>query len=131
MKHKQIIFVFSLITAVFLVSSCEINFDGDYFSNYQDLEGTSWARESGSIMEIITFNDAYRGTDTVFNNGVTQYSFTYTYNSFDETGKITFNDDDSAESFEIQESYGGNKTLKLDTADGYFFFPEVEYRSVW
>jgi hypothetical protein len=133
MKKKRIIFLLCLLTAVFFFSSCNVSVS-DYKSDYDDhLKGTSWSRYG----ELLVFDSNTNGVLYVFdekNDEAMQYSFTYTFDSYDYTGIITYDDfdnifSDDTELFAIESHFGTN-TLMLWSNGESFEYTEVDYRRV-
>lgn len=136
MKHKRIILPLCLLTIALLLSSCNINVSGDPIFYDDDLKGTSWSGDKS----IISFISDSRGVlfDYYNSNNVVQFSFTYTFDSFDNTGAIEYDDiynnyNDDKEFFEIKSLFGDD-TLIVKAGNLYTEntnFTKVEQRSIY
>jgi hypothetical protein len=109
MKRKQIIISLCLLAAALLLSSCVVVGDDFLF----DIEDTAWSNEGG----MISF-DSYTEGKHFFIADDPEYdeleNFTYTFDSFDDTGIIIYEDYlDNPILFEIV-SYRGDYILILN-----------------
>jgi hypothetical protein len=109
---------------------------GDPIFYDDDLKGTSWSGDKS----IISFISDSRGVlfDYYNSNNVVQFSFTYTFDSFDNTGAIEYDDiynnyNDDKEFFEIKSLFGDD-TLIVKAGNLYTEntnFTKVEQRSIY
>lgn len=136
MKRKQITLALSLLTAAFLFFSCDITISDDDLGYYDDdLAGTSWTGDN----YIISFHSNSRGElfDFYHSYEIIRYSFSYMYDSYDNSGTIFYDDihDHYANDIEIFEivSFLGSEKLIIEGGNEFYedtVFTEVIYRNI-